>query len=230
MVSQVHDLACSLVERAMPGAPADLVQQQIERLAVGSFDQCCATVLRAVQAVADGRQAGATGSYIFNSDCSNRPGYHWIALHYEVAVAPPAPGAGLVCPSAASGGAVGAAGPGSGVAISALAGRPPLDAGPSVPELAPALATLASAAAATREPEAAAGDVDGAGEDGLLALLEAASRKRGRDGAAMLVRADADTERSTISEACIDPGLEMSAPKRRAEPEATDGAAPLGSF
>jgi hypothetical protein len=90
------------------------------------------------------------------------------------------------------------------------------------------LATLASAAAATREPEAAADDVGGAGDDGLLALLVDASRKRGQDGVAMLVRADADTERNTISEACTDPGLEMSAPKRRAE-AAMDGAAPLGS-
>ena len=152
-----------------------------------------------------------------------------IALHYEVAVELPAPGAaGLVCPSVASGGAVGTAGPSSGAAISALAGRPPFDAGLSVPELAPALATLASAAAATREPEVAADDVDGAGDDGLLALLVAASRKRGQDGVTMLVRANADTERNTISEACTDPGLEMSAPKRRAE-AAMDGAAPLGS-
>jgi len=126
----------------MPGAPADLVQQHIEHVAVGSFDQCCATVLRAVQAVTDGSQARAKGSYILNSDCSNSGGYHRIALHYEVAVEPPAPGAGLVCPSVASGGAVGTAGPSSGAAISALAGRPPFDAGPSVPELAPALATL----------------------------------------------------------------------------------------
>ena len=87
------------------------------------------------------------------------------------------------------------------------------------------MATLASAAAATREPEAAADDVR---DDGLLALLVDASRKRGQDGVAMLVRADADTERNTISEACTDPGLEMSAPKRRAE-AAMDGAAPLGS-
>ena len=90
------------------------------------------------------------------------------------------------------------------------------------------MATLASAAAATREPEAAADDVGGAGDDGLLALLVDASRKRGQDGVAMLVRADADTERNMISEACTDPGLEMSAPKRRAE-AAMDGAAPLGS-
>jgi len=104
---QVHALACGRFERAMPGAPEDLVREHQEALDVGSFDQCCATVLRTVQAVANGSRAAGAGLCIFNSTCSNRGGTHWIALHYEVGVAPEA-GDGLAC-RGAGGGAPGTA-------------------------------------------------------------------------------------------------------------------------
>ena len=100
---QVSDLACRLIEQAMAKAkaPEDLVRQQKQRLTVGSFDQCCATVLRTVQAVASGNSlAEGKSSCIFNSQCSNGGGFHWIALHLEVVrvVPPPASGDGLASP------------------------------------------------------------------------------------------------------------------------------------
>lgn len=112
---QVHALAGGLFESAMPTAPEELVREHQQALNVGSFDQCCATVLRTVQAVADGSRAAGAGMYVFNNTCSNQGGAHWIALHYEVGVAPEA-GDGLAC-RGAGGSAPGTAGPSADAAV-----------------------------------------------------------------------------------------------------------------
>lgn len=232
---QVHALACSLFKRAMPGASETLLHQHQQALEVGSFDQCCATVLRTVQAVAGGGRAVGAGLYIFNNTCSGRSGTHWIALHCEVGVAPEA-GDGLAC-RGVGGGAPGTAGPSTDAAVwggPALQRRLPFDAAASasptlvpapsatcsLPGLGPALAALA------QEAGVAADTCNGKaeGDDSLQELLRAFA-KRKRDDEAMRRRVDADTERKMDNGVQINPALRERA-VRAAAAEAAAGAGP----